>query len=1156
MPFVFVSILWHALSISSVCAQVIISEFMASNSSTLKNDFGEYSDWLELYNPGDSSVNLSGWTLSDDISEIDKWTFPNISIQAGEFLLVYASDLDVRDPNKPLHLNFKLKASGEFLGLFDNTGKEIDIISPSFPSQKKDISFGVPMGADLVPLLTPDSEGHYHKPTGPEQDNEWLLPSFNPEKNSWSKSTASVGYETIGKTYQPLILTRVPSSSPSIYLRLPFTVENPNTISDLVLSTQSDDGFIAYLNGTKIAGFKDVPNPKWDSTASSSTPDREALIAKQMDISSHINLLKKSNILAIHLLNSSVNNSDLLWVGSLSARFSFENINLTPKAPLTEPTPLKPNTSHITPTLTEPEMTPAGGVFESRFSVTITHPDEDAEIRFTTDGSLPTKTSKLYTRSIPIRTNAKIRARAFKQGFQSSSPSHGVYIFKHFSTRNLDSNLPFVILQKQTTELISDKSYTPAQIMIIPSEEGKSKWEVPDLISSSAIKTRGSSTANRPKPSLSLELQDHLGNDIDKQILGMPPESDWVLWGPFQFDKALMRNPFIYEISRRVGRYAPRTRFVEVFITPPNKSLNFDDYFGVYAVIEKIKRDEERVDIKRLRKEDNDGDAVTGGYLFKIDRVDPGDSGISAGGQTLALVDPKEEDISREQKIYLRDYVNAFNESLSQNRFDEYIDVNSWVDHHILNEFTKNPDEFRLSAYMYKPRNGKIFAGPIWDFDRTMGNDNDPRAMNPTGWSNWTRYGWYNKLLNNRDFKQSWIDRYQDYRTGPMSTKTMLDLIDEMADELRTPAQRNFEKWPSVRPDGNRYQVEVQQLKTWITRRGNWIDSLYPQRPSIQNNSGEPEERGFLLNFSKQKERIYYRFDGLDPRLPGGGTRRGTKQFNSGSTSPVTINNTTPITARAKSGPNWSSMLNQVIPIGKKPEMLITEIHYHPVAPSDSVIPENDLEFIEIFNPSAEAIQLHDMTVQGGIQFIFPTFQLESEKLVLLAKNPEALMEVYGLDREMILGPYEGNLSNSGDSFSITDTAGREILFVKYSDDAPWPETPDGTGPSLEIINLAGDLQDPFNWKPSPIPFGTPGLYTRKRLEVISVSFNKKSLILRLNKPNSETLEIFSAQEISNNTEWTKLDSQDYIVEQLDNHIRIPIENLSFDSPVFLKVSD
>ena len=152
MPFVFVSILWHALSISSVCAQVIISEFMASNSSTLKNDFGEYSDWLELYNAGDSSVNLSGWTLSDDISEIDKWTFPNISIQAGGFLLVYASDLDVRDPNKPLHLNFKLKASGEFLGLFDNTGKEIDIISPSFPSQKKDISFGVPMGACLVPL--------------------------------------------------------------------------------------------------------------------------------------------------------------------------------------------------------------------------------------------------------------------------------------------------------------------------------------------------------------------------------------------------------------------------------------------------------------------------------------------------------------------------------------------------------------------------------------------------------------------------------------------------------------------------------------------------------------------------------------------------------------------------------------------------------------------------------------------------------------------------------------------------------------------------------------------------------------------------------------------------------------------------------------------
>lgn len=1138
--------------------QVVISEFMASNSNSLKNDKGEYSDWVELCNAGDSSVNLSGWSISDDKEDPEKWIFPDLVIEPGEFIIIYASDLDIRKSEEPLHLNFKLKASGEYLGLFDNEGLVQHEYSPSFPPQLEDVSFGIPMGADSVSLVTPDSKGHFLKPTGPEFDEDWFKQDFNPESHSWNTSTASIGYETSGKSYQPFILTRIPAPATGVYLRIPFDIEDPETVSELVLAVQSDDGFIAYLNGLRITGFKDPESPKWNSTSTSSTPDRESLIVKQIDISHHIGLLKKSNVLAIHALNNTPRNSDLLWTGHLTARFSNQLFDLSITTPLDEPSPSKANTSNKIPKLSPPEFNPPGGVFEARQTVEILHPDENAEIRFTTNGTLPIETSKLYSKPIPVRGNARIRARAFKKDSKTSDPKSAVFIFKHFSTRQLNSNLPFVILQRQGLELLSEQSFIPVQLLVIPSVDGNSQWEKPDLVENAAIKIRGSSTSNRPKPSLSLEIQDHLGNDLDKPILGMPPDSDWVLWGPFEFDRALMRNPFIYEISRRIGIYAPRTKFVEVFITPPNRSLNNADYFGVYAIIEKIKRGNDRVDIQRLRPDNNSDESITGGYLFKVDRLDPGDRGLSAGGQTIALVDPKEEDITRDQENYLKDYINSFNLSLSrptQKTFDEYIDVDSWVDHHILNEFTKNPDEFRLSAYMYKPRNGKIFAGPIWDFDRTMGNDSDPRALNPVGWSNWTRYGWYNGLFNKRDFQQSWIDRYQNYRTGPMSTQSMLDLIDSMADELKDAAERNFDKWPSVGPNGNRYQTEVDQLKTWVRRRANWIDSLYPKRPSILNNSGEPEESGFPLKFSQQSEIIYYRLDGLDPRLPGGGMRSGNKRF-SQNTSPHEIFETSPITARAKSGIHWSSLLNQVIPVGGTPEIAISEIHYHPIDPLNSDVSSADLEFIELYNSSDSNVQLHGMQVLGGIEFVFPTYSLSPNSFVLLARNPAAIEKMYGVSKELILGPYDGKLSNREDAFRIVDTAGREIISIQYSDTAPWPTSPDGYGSSLEVKDLQGDPLDPLNWKSSSSNKPNPGRYLKEALHVNSVSIVQNYLILNFNRQSHESLTMFFTNELSDSTQWRKIEPSVILIQDNRDSAAVSLKRFQENQPIFIRVSE
>ena len=121
--------------------------------------------------------------------------------------------------------------------------------------------------------------------------------------------------------------------------------------------------------------------------------------------------------------------------------------------------------------------------------------------------------------------------------------------------------------------------------------------------------------------------------DLDVGLLGMPPESDWVLNGPYS-DKALMRNVLAYKWSNDIGRYATRTRFVEMYLKTGGSQVSSSNYIGVYVLIEKIKRNPERVNVTELEPADNSPPEITGGYILKKDRLDPGDQGFETqGGQ-------------------------------------------------------------------------------------------------------------------------------------------------------------------------------------------------------------------------------------------------------------------------------------------------------------------------------------------------------------------------------------------------------------------------------------------------------------------------------------------------------------------------------------------
>ena len=119
---------------------VRINEFMASNSETLADTDGEYSDWLEIYNPTSNPVDLTGWSLTDDQGDTRSWVFPEMELGAQEYLLVFASGKDLTDPAGELHAGFRIDADGEYLALFNSDGQRVTEFT-AFPEQQEDVSY-------------------------------------------------------------------------------------------------------------------------------------------------------------------------------------------------------------------------------------------------------------------------------------------------------------------------------------------------------------------------------------------------------------------------------------------------------------------------------------------------------------------------------------------------------------------------------------------------------------------------------------------------------------------------------------------------------------------------------------------------------------------------------------------------------------------------------------------------------------------------------------------------------------------------------------------------------------------------------------------------------------------------------------------------------
>ena len=183
--------------------RLLITEFVASNDDGIVDEDGDSSDWLEILNAGDETVNLDGWYLTDEANDLNKWEAPDVDIPPGQYLLVFASAKDRDDPNANLHTNFRLSSDGEYLAL-TRPDRTIEFeYSPEFPQQVEDVAYGVPSAIVRTEFVSPGSAARVHVPTDGTLDpdlanevieNSWIDPALDTAGPDWIDVTTGVGY--------------------------------------------------------------------------------------------------------------------------------------------------------------------------------------------------------------------------------------------------------------------------------------------------------------------------------------------------------------------------------------------------------------------------------------------------------------------------------------------------------------------------------------------------------------------------------------------------------------------------------------------------------------------------------------------------------------------------------------------------------------------------------------------------------------------------------------------------------------------------------------------------------------------------------------------------------------------------------------------------
>jgi CotH kinase protein/Lamin Tail Domain/Chitobiase/beta-hexosaminidase C-terminal domain len=417
--------------------------------------------------------------------------------------------------------------------------------------------------------------------------------------------------------------------SAGVYLRQTFELTDPAALRTLSLGLRYDDGLVVWLNGVEVWAAN-APDPvTWDAAATAAQPDPDAPAEETVDLSGFLDLLLPgTNVLAVQVLNASVDDADLyldttlvgtLWMDGTTAWF-------------VEPTPEAHNGAGVPGFIEDvPTVSPSPGTFVDPIEVTLTTDLPGARVVYSVDGEAPGADHPAAAKPVALETSTLLRARVVDADGAQGPAVDLAYVHLAADLADFDSPLPIVIVENFGAGTVPNKGWSSSGFDVVQVERQTAHLLIREKDGDRApllgaatvdqrmgVRVRGAASSGFEQPNYSVELWDEYDQKTDLAILGMAAESDWNLYFPnTDRDSSMLQNAWTYAVSREIGHWAAEVVFAEVFVNEDGGSLSLDDSRGLVLVMEQVKTGPDRLDIVPLSD-----DGTEGGWLLSINRVD------------------------------------------------------------------------------------------------------------------------------------------------------------------------------------------------------------------------------------------------------------------------------------------------------------------------------------------------------------------------------------------------------------------------------------------------------------------------------------------------------------------------------------------------------
>ena len=1053
-------------------AQIIVNEISNKNSGQIADENNSFEDWIELFNPTASAINMAGYYLSDDSLNFEKWAFPNYQMSAGKHLIVFASSKNRTNLPESYHWE-----------------------SPVLPTHTFDY---------IVPIASTSAN--------------WMKPDF--VTTGWKQGKAGFG---LGDNDDQTI---VPTYTMAVYIRKSFELPTGFTYKEISLDVDYDDGFVAYLNGVEIGRKLITGVPTWNSGAAASReatmyngskPEKIVLdttlvksllvtgknvfaievhnyIVSSTDMSLipyfsfkvndlqtplfdqtptllfpsgknylHTNFKIDGQGEKIYLFNKNQNTLESVWVKDLSYGWSLGRS--TDAATLwgifLQPTPAQPNTTKVysTEREPEPEFSQAEGFYTSNQSIRLTTSSLSAVIRYTTDGSEPTATSSLYNGTpISITKTGLIRAACFSK--ENKLPSRSVANTYFITTSG--HSLPVLSVVTNRTNL-----YGSTGIFDHTSEE----WEKPCYVEYfdkdrqkvfeqfSGIQIDGGAGGSRTHAQHSFRLEfDNKAygeGDVDYPLIAdRPNRKDYKSiylrngsnqWLTFQFKDAMECEMMSYQNLNDYSHCTPTVVYIN------------GEYFGLYEMREKL--NDEYFEENYQATVDSSFHLLSLSYYYK---------------SILRALNGSVDEFTTDHSNFLKlnpastDYLQKADQIMDLDYYTDYIIAQSWI-----------------ADTDWPQNNIKIvkgdFSGHRWRF---LLQDLE-WALNPNGWtsSSYDHIGYmlnystgnlylrfWKELMKNPTYKKKFINRFADLMNSSYLPQNTIAIAQSVYNESYPEMRAEYVRWSGGESQASsnmsKYANNLAIFKSELNNRSDVVRSNILSNFNLSARytlelQVQPENAGVVQINTISPEVYPWRgvyFAGVPIKMEAKGT--GDYVFDGWEPNSFIKDLKNPVieTDVKISGYKFIAKFKKVTPVQA---IAISEINYN----SGEAYPAGD--WIELYNYGQTTINLtgwylsdsdttHKWVIGGDVSM------LPNNRLVL-ASNKSKFSAVYPTIKNVI-GSFEFGLGTPSDSVLLFDSSGKLMAGLQYNSESPWPTEANGTGKTLELKDPGINLNFSANW--------------------------------------------------------------------------------------------